>query len=68
MVFKAIKKQQCKNSRSIKTHRTTNGCIQIGYYDDVELCEGGSDTRPRCYNSTLFQELLIKVLPLIASV
>ena len=36
----------------LKTHRTTNGgCIQIGYYDEVELCEGDLDTRPRCYNS-----------------
>jgi hypothetical protein len=51
--IKAIKSTSVvKIADPLKTHRTTNGgCIQIGYYDDVELCEGDLDTRPRCYNS-----------------
>lgn len=36
----------------LKTHRTTNGgCLQVGYFDDVEVCQDNLDTRPRCYNS-----------------
>ena len=41
-----------KIENQLKTHRTTSGgCLQVGYYDDVELCQNNVDTRPRCYNS-----------------
>ena len=41
-----------KIENQLKTHRTTSGgCLQVGYYDDVELCQNNLDTRPRCYNS-----------------
>ena len=52
----------------LKTHRTTTGgCIQIGYYDDVEVCQNDLDTRPRCYESDGTTRATIKVFKVIDS-
>ena len=41
-----------KIENQLKTHRTTSGgCLQVGYYEEVDACEGNLDTSPRCYNS-----------------
>jgi len=41
-----------KIENQLKTHRTTSGgCLQVGYYEEVDACDGNLDTRPRCYNS-----------------
>ena len=56
-----------KVGNPFKSHRTTNdGCLQVGYYSEVELCENNLDTRPRCYN-TDGTRATIKVFAVLAS-
>ncbi|MBG6060246.1 hypothetical protein IWX83_000009 [Flavobacterium sp. CG_9.1] len=41
-----------KIDNQFKSGRTTiGGCLQVGCYSEVELCQGNLDNRPRCYNS-----------------
>ena len=67
--IKAIKSTSIiKIEDPLKTHRTTiGGCVQIGYYDDVEVCEGNLDTRPHCYESDGKTRATIKVFEVLAS-
>jgi hypothetical protein len=40
------------------------GCVDVGYYDLVDYCEGNVDTRPHCFNSdgTRRQVLIFKII------
>ncbi|MGZ9676957.1 hypothetical protein [Flavobacterium sp. GNP001] len=58
-----------KIDNPLKTNRTTTGggCLQVGYYDDVEVCQNELDTRPRCYESDGITKATIKVFKVIES-
>lgn len=67
--IKAIKSTSIiKIEDPLKTHRTTTGgWIQIGYYEDVEVCQNDLDTRPHCYESDGKIRATIKVFEVLAS-